>query len=266
MEHPNHNASPSQNEDSLDLGEELAELEDVNPLQPYPGDLILEGRQGQSLRFSGYKSNKNPLTDNENNGKPFTILSNGQEKVGNGYDHISENINADDSSIYLTSNHSIPLEQIRTKYLGLNEDPIRANQYKGAQVIVSSGRLFFNAYNEDINFTSNGKFSTTSKEVGIDAEDYIGLDANKIYLGSEARRFESQPAVLGNELEVTLKEIADILIRIGTAFNSAVTTNGGTVTSLIQIGKTVIEVGNSLNNTVNIDGDSRLKSKKTFIE
>ena len=264
--HPNHNASPSQNEDSLDLGEELAELEDVNPLQPYPGDLILEGRQGQSLRFSGYKSNKNPLTDNENNGKPFTILSNGQEKVGNGYDHISENINADDSSIYLTSNHSIPLEQIRTKYLGLNEDPIRANQYKGAQVIVSSGRLFFNAYNEDINFTSNGKFSTTSKEVGIDAEDYIGLDANKIYLGSEARRFESQPAVLGNELEVTLKEIADILIRIGTAFNSAVTTNGGTVTSLIQIGKTVIEVGNSLNNTVNIDGDSRLKSKKTFIE
>ena len=264
--HPNHNGSPSQNEDSLNLGEDIEELEIVNPLQPYPGDLILEGRQGQSLRFSGYKSDKNTLTDDDNNGDPFIIISNGQEEIGNGYDHITENINLDDSSIYMTSNHSVPLEQIRTKYLGLNEDPTRADQYRGAQVIINSGRLFFNAYEDDINFSSENKFSVTSNELGLDAEEYIGLDAKKIYLGSEARRFESQPAILGDELEVTLKEVADILIRMGTAFNSAVTTNGGSVTSLIQIGKTVIEVGNTLNNTLNVGGQSRLKSKKTFIE
>lgn len=264
--HPNHNASPSQNEDSLDLGDGVEESDKVNPLQPFPGDIMVEGRQGQSIRLSGFKSDKNTFTDDSNNGDPFIIISNGQEEVGNGYEHIVENINTDDSSIYLTSNHSVPLEQVREKHLSLNENPVKANSYKGSQIIVSSGRLFFNASEEDINLTSNNKFSVSSNEVGLDAEEYIGLDAKKIYLGAQARRFESQPAILGNELEVTLKEIADILIRIGTAFNGAITTNGGSVTSLIQIGKTVIQAGNTLNSTVNINGESRLKSKKTFIE
>jgi len=264
--HPNHNGSPSSTEDSLSLGEEIEELSDVNPLYPYPGDIIVEGRQGQSIRLTGYKSNQNRITDDSNNGKPLTILSNGQKETENGYEHINEDINLDKSSIYLTSDHIIPLEQVRDKYDALNENPINANSYKGAQVIVNSGRLFFNAYDEDINFSSNEKFSITSKTLGLDAVEYIGLDAEKIYLGKLARTNEQQPVILGDELESWLKEMSDILIKIGTAFNSATTTNGGSVISLIQAGQSIIQTGQSLGSKINPGGQSLLKSKKTFTE
>jgi len=85
---PNHNASPSKDDDNLDLGENVEELKDINPMQPFPGDILVEGRQGQSIRMSGYKSDKGILTDDSNNGLPLTIFSNGQEDVGDGLQHI----------------------------------------------------------------------------------------------------------------------------------------------------------------------------------
>jgi len=133
-------------------------------MQPFPGDLIFEGRQGQSVRFTGYKSKKNIFVDDSNNGKPLLIISNGQESVGNGYDHIIEDIDKDSSSIYLTSDHKIKLTQSRDKYDSLNRKPKKANEYKGSQVLINSGRLIFNSKEEDINFTSNNFFSVSGKK------------------------------------------------------------------------------------------------------
>lgn len=263
--HPNHNASPTKGEDSLDLGENVEELEKVNPMQPFPGDVLIEGRQGQSIRLTGYTSDKGILTDDSNNGLPLTLISNGQEDVGNGYQHIIENINEDYSSIYLTSDHNVPLKQIRNKYEGLVEPPVRADQYKGTQVIINGGRLFFNAKEEDINMAAENIFSVTAKQAGIDAVDSVGLDAEKVYLGGRSKK-ELQPIILGDSLEGWLNQLLDELKRVGQAMSKAKTVDMKPVPELISEGFGLIAVVEALKSQINPGGKSLLKSRKVFTE
>lgn len=264
--HPNHNASPSDDEDSLNLGKDIEESSDVNPMQPFPGDYIVEGRQGQSIRLAGYKSNINPFTDDSNNGKPFTIISNGQETVGNGYEHIVENIDKDSSSIYLTSDHKIPLTFSRDKYESLNKAPIAADKFKGSQVLINSGRLIFNSKEEDINFSSKNIFSVTANEIGLDGANYIGLDAKKIYLGSRARQLEQQPVILGDALETWLKQLVTVLEQTGNAMSNAITAAGSPIPTINLQGPVLVSIAKSLGTQIKPGGASLLKSKKVFTE
>lgn len=120
----NHNAQPSEfNEEELEANSETGfgkgyfqEIENVRPLLPYEGDIILEGRYGQSLRFgSTIKGSHHPNKwSNEGEvGNPITIIRNGQsDKLkppfnAAAYKHILEDVNGDDSSIYLCSNQQI---------------------------------------------------------------------------------------------------------------------------------------------------------------
>ena len=120
----NHNAVPvelskdeyeAEVETSLDY---FKEIENIRPLQPYLGDLTLEGRYGNSIRF-GSTINIDPekggshVPNNWSNegeiGNPITIIRNGQtnDTLKAGFEHILEDINGDDSSIYLCSNQQI---------------------------------------------------------------------------------------------------------------------------------------------------------------
>jgi len=262
---PNHNAlkDPLDKTD-LDLGWEFKEDPSVKPLQPFPGDYIVSGRQGQSIRMSGTKHYKNNITDSKNNGDPFLIIANGQTPIGN-IPHIVEDINKDPSSLYLTSNHSIPLEQSRDKRDAFKTPPTKANLYKGSQVLINGGRLFFNAKDEDIHFSTKEAFGITSKIVGIDAVDYIGLDANKIYLGSDALKEEIEPVIKGNELELFLKEILDELRALGLTFATSPTGDILAI-SLQKRSKTLIKRVERLMGRINPYGPSQLKSKKVFTE
>ena len=262
---PNHNASPSKDDDTLDLGENVEELKDINPMQPFPGDILVEGRQGQSIRMSGYKSDKGILTDDSNNGLPLTIFSNGQEDVGDGLQHIIENVNEDYSSIYMTSDHRVPLEQVRDKYEALVNAPIRSDQYKGTQVVVNAGRLFFNAKEEDINMSTENIFSVTAKEAGIDAETSVGLDAEKIYLGGRAKK-ELQPVILGDSLEGWLNQLLEELKRVAKAMQKAKTVDMKPIPKLNVEGFVLESVTDSLMSQINPGGKSILKSRKVFTE
>ena len=72
---------------------------------PFEGDMILEGRFGNSIRFgSSNPRGKNEWSENDSEGEPITIISNGQGSTE--YTPL-EDINNDASSIYLTSNHNI---------------------------------------------------------------------------------------------------------------------------------------------------------------
>ncbi len=86
---------------------------------PFEGDMILEGRFGNSIRFgSSNPRGKNNWSENNSEGDPITIISNGQS----GDKSISvENINGDASSIYLTSNQNIDnLNIISKNFKSLN--------------------------------------------------------------------------------------------------------------------------------------------------
>ena len=80
---------------------------------PFEGDMILEGRFGNSIRFgSSNPRGKNNWSENESEGEPITIISNGQTSQGSA---AVEDINGDASSIYLTSNQNINNLNIASK-------------------------------------------------------------------------------------------------------------------------------------------------------
>jgi hypothetical protein len=94
----------------------------IRPLRVYEGDIVIEGRFGNSLRFGSTIDNKKTLFPNywSNRGKignPITIIRNGQnpgtQSPDNAigprmpYVHILEDIQNDDASVALCSNQQI---------------------------------------------------------------------------------------------------------------------------------------------------------------
>lgn len=258
----------SLDQEEVDLGYEFDQNTSIKPLHPFHGDTIIEGRHGQSLRFTGARSPKNPFTNKENAGRPLTTLINGLIPVNQETPELFtiENINKDDSSIYLTSDHIIPLEQVRDKYAGSTERPILAKNFQGKQIILNSGRLIFNAKEDDMLFTSNEFFSVSSNKLSLDGVEFIGLDATKIYLGEKAVRFELEPVVLGNQLEIFLDTLLSELERLGNALTKAKTVDQKPIPTLNMEGPILKAYVKTLRNRINPNGVSQLKSKKVFTE
>jgi hypothetical protein len=98
----------------LEQGKVFKEKEGIKNLLPEEGDIIFEGRFGQSVRMSSTnnkKLNKNPWSDVGNDGDPIIIIRNGQIQTNSSpWTPVYEDINGDDSSIYMTSTQEIPLE------------------------------------------------------------------------------------------------------------------------------------------------------------
>ena len=101
-------------------GAYFKENESVSPLRVYEGDVIIEGRFGNSIRFGSTIRNDRTLFPNywSNKGKqgnPITILRNGQNpglstsenEPGIPYVHLLEDIQNDDATIALCSMQEI---------------------------------------------------------------------------------------------------------------------------------------------------------------
>ena len=118
---------------------------------------------------------------------------------------IIENINNDDSSIYLTSTQQIDLQPTQEDYTSYNENPPEnINEYSGKQVIINSGRLVFNSSNDHILLNSNKTINLNSP-VGVNIDTNIfSIQTNKIYLGSPQA---TEPLLLGNQTKSLLKEL-----------------------------------------------------------
>ena len=106
-------AQTSADEYSLYLGKYFKELENIRPLRPYEGDTLLEGRFGNSIRLGATTfndlPNKNRWSNEGEIGNPITIIRNGQieDKQGESFEHILEDVDGDDSSIYLCSKQQL---------------------------------------------------------------------------------------------------------------------------------------------------------------
>ena len=261
----NHNALPDvgYNKNKY-LGQGFRELVDVNPLFPFPGDTLIEGRQGQSIRIGGNSSILNKLVDSTNDGLPYILISNGQIKTNNGVDYITEDINKDPSSMYFLSNHKVALTAANTKRDSYNTVPKSADQFKGNQVVVNTGRLYFNAKEDSILLSAQQSVGLNANTVNLDGTEYICLDATNIYLGSKARTSPDgvrEPAVLGNQLDNFLAIVIDALQNIGQAMKAAEAQTGGPIASLNTEGYCVIDTCTALRTLMN-----QMKSKKVFIE
>jgi hypothetical protein len=269
--HPHHNAIPAKSWTSSDvnIGDGIDIDDKIAPLQPFPGDMILEGRLGHSIRFTGGLSDKSPFIEESNKNKPLIILRNGQKETENGFEHIVEDINEDSTSIYLTSDHSIPLTLSNDKRDSYDDKPDTPESYQGAQLLFNSNRLILNSKESDILLSSPKSIGLNSNTVNIDGKDYMCIDADKIYLGVRARTnsgANKQPAVLGHRMEAFMQDVLDQLISMANAMAAAKVTGHSAIPTLNLKGNSAKIILKQLKRQLNPKGGSNLKSKKLFIE
>ena len=256
--HPHHSASPITEEN--DFGDDFEEKQTINPLQLFPGDVAIEGRHGNTLRFGGTNFDSNPFSEDDNNGQPFIILKAGQKEGEDSIETVVEDPNEDKSSIYMTSDHIVELTQANEKRDAFEEEPEMADVHKGPQVIINSGRLFFNARDEGAFISANEMIGINAKVVGIDSDDYIGLDSKKIYLGTDAFN-EDEPALKGDTTTVWLDDLVSLLEALA---NTMATTPPAPPTYIAALVKEGIKLKAQLPKLKNLLNN--LHSKKVFID
>ncbi len=139
------NAQPASDKDNL--GVTFVENPNIKSLLSFEGDHIVQGRQGNAIRFSSTTklyNNLNEWSNIGNDDSPITLITNGFSYDPKEKFHV-EKINQDASSIYLTSTQQIPLQTDRTGTLNPLTKPIDASEYFNAQAIINSDRIILNA-------------------------------------------------------------------------------------------------------------------------
>ena len=226
------------------FGQTFKEKDTINPLLPFEGDVIYEGRWGNSIRFgSTVKNRPNNWSKIGDNGDPILILRNGQgPDEGNGYKYITEDINTDLGSIYFGSTQQIPLEASSTSYVSYKTNPPTIpNQYNGKQIIINSGRLVFNSTEDHILLSSKKSINLNAVEsVNIDAPSTI-IQSENVYLGSKNA---NEPLLLGNQTVDLLNQLITNLSGFLTICSTAVATPSGT--PLVQLNIAATQLNSSL--------------------
>jgi hypothetical protein len=209
----------------------FVEKANIHPLMPFMGDVLLEGRHGQSIRFGSTArppQNSDPLYINNNwsstgnNGDPITILRNGQpiSSSDEGWIPITENLNKDLSSIYLTSYQKLPFSIANENFISYTTPPTTPAQYANPQVIFNSDRVVINAKSDSVLISGQNS-------VGLSSNNSINLEAKQIYLdGTDIRigsKDASQSALKGDDaveyLKILINELKNITEALKTVQN-----------------------------------------------
>ena len=193
------------------LGKTFIERSNIHPLLPFEGDILYEGRWGNSIRIgSTVKNTSNNWSSVGTNGDPIMILRNGQGiQTAEGWVPTVEDINNDDSSIYATSTQKIPLNASSINYFSYKSNPPQApDQYAEKQIIINSGRLVFNSTLDHILLSSKKSINLNAVEnVNIDSPNTT-IQSEKVYLGSKNA---TESVLLGNSTIATLNTLINNL-------------------------------------------------------
>jgi hypothetical protein len=237
-----------------------------HPLLPYEGDILYEGRFGNSIRLGATVKNAvlaNTWSTEGTNGDPITIIRNGQGTRGvtntnEPWVPTVEDINPDKSSIYMTSTQKIKLFPaciLKDSFQG-KTPPTDVDAYTQNQIILNSGRLVFNAKTDSILLLSEKSIHLASDtSVNVDANDQIVLNCRKVILGSTVN---TESAVMGEALMSNLKALTVALSAVGDALTTH-TTILGPAPALTAIGPVLKAACESLKTS--IDGKVMLSNK-----
>jgi len=207
----------------IDLGDNFNENISVRNLQPYEGDIIYEGRWGQSLRFGSTASGSvipNPWSKSGENGNPIMILKNGQhEEDTKPWIPQVEDINTDASSIYLTSTQLIPISGSSISYESYFSPPTALKEYNGEQILLNSGRLVLNSKSSDILLSSFKTINLNSvNSVNVDTPATI-IKSKRIALGDKNA---SEPIILGDKFLTDFETLCTDLASLATALQNPI--------------------------------------------
>jgi hypothetical protein len=242
------------------LGKTFKERSNIHPLLPFEGDIMYEGRWGNSIRIgSTVQGTINNWSTVGTNGDPILIIRNGQGTQNEeGWVPTVEDINNDESSIYATSTQKIPLKASSTNYFSYKSNtPQSPDQYAGKQIILNSGRLVFNTTTDHILLSSKKSINLNAVEgVNIDTPTVV-VQSGNIYLGSKNA---SEPLLLGDQTVNLLNQLISNLSGFMQVCSTAASTPPGTF--LIQLNTAAIQMNSSLLAIqANLEG---LKSKYNY--
>ena len=303
--HPHHNAYPSPVEDNLPpsqqkdyqnveggsvrrVTDESTEINlnsplnpsqntfieriNIHPLMPFMGDIMYEGRFGQSLRLGTTSKSKsiykNSWSTVGNEGDPITILRNGQPKKSSdkGWVPITENINSDLSSIYLTSYQKLNNFNVASRelYNSYKIKPTPPSQYSNPQIVLNSDRIVINAKSDHILMSSQKSIGmSTVGSVNIDAQSHY-ISSNDIKLGSTSA---DQPILLGDNTVDVLLQLTGAIRNLASILQVQQDWPGGELkTSYNSIAGNVIEQIDNANGILAQLTNDSLKSKTTKVQ
>jgi hypothetical protein len=231
------------------LGKTFIERSNIHPILPFEGDIISEGRWGNSIRIgSTVKNTPNNWSTVGTNGDPILIIRNGQGKqTEEGWIPTVEDINNDDSSAYFTSTQKIPLKASSTLYDSYQTQPTSPEQYAGKQVILNSGRLVFNSTVDHILLSSNQTVGFSAvKGFNFDTKSNFIVNASSVKLGGKTA---TEPLLKGDSTIAILTDLIDELYKLTIALQS-VTPSGGPLVlpAATQLAPKLLQIKTQLNN------------------
>ena len=150
---------------------------DARKILPNEGDIILEGRFGNSIRIGSDLKNGNTES-------PNIILNVGQTIEGDIKVPIQEKIDTDGSSIYLTTNQTL-------EFTPAIESKVITGEISGKNILLSSDRILFNSKEKgDI-----GMFSANNISLGSVGK--LVMESPEVKIGGDEAE---EPQVLGQTL------------------------------------------------------------------
>jgi hypothetical protein len=195
------------------------EKSNIHPLLPYAGDVIYEGRWGNSIRLGSTAKTTtypNNWSTSGTNGDPLIILRNGQPDNSSdfGAEPIIEDITKDLSSVYLTSTQKLPIQLAKTtrELISYKVSPTAVNEFISPQIVLNSARVVLNATKDHILISGKQSVGLSSiKSVNIDAPSTI-IQSSNIFLGDKgAVEHGVKGDTLYNKLDVILSSLITLV-------------------------------------------------------
>jgi hypothetical protein len=215
------------NLNSPKIGGTFIEKNNIHPLLPFAGDIIVEGRFGNSIRFGNTSKSKGEIKNNwsggsSKNGDPITVIRNGQpdDSIEEGWIPLTENINKDLGSIYLTSTQNIPLNTDINSFPAITSTkPDTLGQYNKNQILINSGRLVFNTNTDHLILNSKKSISLSSiEDIGLySKKGNINIQADLVKLGDANA---DQSLILGDNFIENFKFLLQSLDILCTSLTS----------------------------------------------
>jgi hypothetical protein len=246
------------------LGRYITEKNTRNPLV-FEGDNIINSRWGASLRFgSTLKANEgeNWWSTSGINGDPITLLVNGYNIDKEDISPYLENINNDDSSIYLTSTQTIsnfnPLRQIdQTPFSSIISPSTYGNK---SQLLLSSNRITLNSSKDELLLYATTNIEAGANVIHLNGQEAVYINSPKIFLGNIKNNSLDptinnnipQPALMGYDTQLFLSKLLNILNKFASDLTIAVSSPAGSAEISVTVPAAALQQSlDSLRNNLN---------------
>jgi hypothetical protein len=247
----NNNQQNSLSNDSL--GKTFNENSDIRNLLSFEGDRIYQGRKGNGIRF-GSTVKTTPILNEwssvGSNGDPITILVNGYITTNQKQTTPNiEEVNKEQSSIYLTSTQRIPLIPDRNNVLNPITQPKKVSEYfGGSQLIFNSDKLVLNSKKDEVMIFAKTNIELgTNNIINLNAGERNHLNSPRNFIGTKSDgTLPDEPLLLGTQTINLLTDILEAISNFGSEVSSVISSPAGS--PLVDLNAS----GNKLSNTINV--------------